>query len=359
MIRRIAALVVATVLMAACGNGDGDGRDTLGTPATTDGGAETTTTAREGAAMSTTAAPVELEVTEVATGLDTPWALAWDAEGQLWVTERPGLLRRIGGPTIRIDGAVEQGEGGLMGLEFDDEDRIFLMYTSQSDNRVTRRRADGTGEEVLVSGIRKAGNHNGGRIRFGPDGTLYASTGDAAQPALAQDNASLNGKVLAIDPRTGDFDIFSKGHRNAQGLCSTEDGRFLSTEHGPANGDEVNELRRGFNGGWPDTVGNGIINWSPAIAPAGCAIYEAALIPQWQGSMLFVTLADRDLRRLTFAPDGSVAFEEILYDEEFGRLRDVRVGPDGAVYLTTSNRDGRGDPRPGDDRILRIAPKGR
>ena len=129
-----------------------------------------------------------------------------------------------------------------------------------------------------------------------------------------------------------------------------------ATEHGPDRGDEVNELRRGFNGGWPGTTGNGIRNWTPTIAPAGCAVYQADLIPAWEGSMLFVTLKERDLRRLTFNADGSVAGEEVLFDGRFGRLRDVVVGPDGAVYLATSNQDGRGVPVPGDDRILRLAP---
>jgi glucose/arabinose dehydrogenase len=118
----------------------------------------------------------------------------------------------------------------------------------------------------------------------------------------------------------------------------------------------VNELRQGFNGGWPGTSGNGIKNYSPSIAPAGCAVYDADLIPGWKGSMLFVTLRGQDLRRLTFNPDGSVAGEEILFDEKFGRLRDVVVAPDGSVYIATSNQDGRGSPLAGDDRIIRIAP---
>ncbi|HZI39938.1 MAG TPA: PQQ-dependent sugar dehydrogenase, partial [Acidimicrobiia bacterium] len=126
--------------------------------------------------------------------------------------------------------------------------------------------------------------------------------------------------------------------------------------HGPERGDEVNELRQGYNGGWPGTTGNGIKNWTPTIAPAGCAVYDADLIPGWKGSMLFVTLKDKDLRRLTFNGDGSVASEEILFNNEFGRLRDVVVAPDGSVYVATSNKDGRGDPLAGDDRIIRIAP---
>jgi glucose/arabinose dehydrogenase len=210
---------------------------------------------------------------------------------------------------------------------------------------------------VLVSGIARASIHDGGRLRFGPDGTLYASTGDAGQTGLAPDPNSLNGKVLRVNTNQGGANVFSRGHRNPEGLCFAPDGRFLSTEHGPTGNDEVNVLSEGFNGGWPGTAGNGIRNYTPSVAPAGCAVYNADLIPQWRGSMLFGTLRGEGLRRLTFTADGSVAGEEVLYEERYGRIRDVAVGPDGAVYFTTSNRDGRGSPRAGDDKILRIGPK--
>lgn len=266
-------------------------------------------------------------------------------------------MRRLGGPEISIDGVVEQGEAGLMGLEIDDAGNLYLMYTTRDDNRVVRRDPSGENEQVLVDGIRRAAIHDGGRLRFGPDGTLHASTGDASVPRSAQDDDGLNGRVLAIDPESGRHETFALGLRNTQGLCFAEDGRLLSTEHGPSEGDEVNVLTKGFNGRWPDRTGDGIENWTPTIAPAGCAVYDADLIPEWKGSMLFVTLKERDLRRLIFDEQGAVIDEEILFDDEFGRLRDVRVGPDGAVYLATSNRDGRGSPGPGDDRILRVAPR--
>jgi len=299
---------------------------------------------------------VALAVTEVARGLDTVWSLAWDPEGRLWFTERPGRLTRLGEAPRQVAGVVEGGEGGLMGLEIDPQGRVFVMYTGASDNRVVRLEPDGS-QTVLVDGIAKANIHNGGRLRFGPGGALLAATGDAARPELAQDAASLNGKVLRLDPEAGGAAVFTTGHRNVQGLC-TADGALFATEHGPDRGDEINVLRAGDDGGWPATVGNGIRNYTPTIAPAGCAVYSAGLIPQWRGSLLFVTLKGRDLRRLTLGPDGAVTGEEVLYDGQFGRLRDVSVGPDGAVYLATSNRDGRGSPDAGDDRILRIAPVG-
>ena len=300
-------------------------------------------------------AGTRLQVTEVARDLDTVWSLAWDPAGALWYTERAGRLTKLGEPPRRVAGVQEVGESGLMGLEIGADGQIFVMYTSAQDNRVVALDAGG-GQRVLVSGIDKASIHDGGRLRLGPDGALYATTGDAADPELAPRPDSLNGKVLRFDPATRQPRVYSRGHRNSQGLCFAPGGRLLATEHGPSGGDEVNVITEGFDGGWPERTGNGIRNYTPSVAPAGCAVYSAVLIPGWRGSMLFATLTGTSLRRLTFAPGGAVAGEEVLLENRFGRLRDVAVGPDGAVYVATSNRDGRGDPDEGDDRILRIAP---
>jgi glucose/arabinose dehydrogenase len=298
--------------------------------------------------------PVRLQASEVVKRLDTPWSLAFDPEGGLWFTERPGRVTRVGDPPQTVPGVAEQTEAGLFGITFDRAGRRWLYYSTANDNRIVRY--DGANPTVIVSGLQRGQIHDGGRLALGPDGAIYAGTGDASQSALAQDDNSFNGKILRIDPDSGATEVFSTGHRNVQGLCFAPGGRFLSTEHGPDRGDEVNDLHRGDNGGWPQVTGNGIKNWTPTIAPAGCTIYNADLIPGWKGSMLFVTLKGQDLRRLTFNPDGSVAGEEILFDNVFGRLRDVVVGPDGALYVATSNQDGRGLPKPDDDRILRIAP---
>jgi glucose/arabinose dehydrogenase len=297
-----------------------------------------------------------LQVTEVARNLDTVWSLAWDPQGALWFTERGGRLTRLGGPSAQVEGVVESGEAGLMGLEIDRQGRKFLMYTARDENRIVRLEPGGS-QKVLVGGIRAASIHDGGRLRLGPDGQLYAGTGDASQTALAPDPASPNGKILRVDPESGRSAVFSRGHRNVQGLCFAPGGRLLSTEHGPNGGDEVNAVTDGSDGGWPATSGNGIKNYSPSVAPTGCAVYAADLIPQWKGSMLFTTLRGQSLRRLSFGADGSVSGEEVLYEGEYGRLRDVAVGPDGAVYLATSNRDGRGSPAETDDRILKVAPR--
>jgi glucose/arabinose dehydrogenase len=345
-----AALLLA---LGACGgdNGSDDAAPAASTTTTTASGS-TTSPSRSDAAQT-----VELEVTDVATGLDTVWALAFDPDGKLWFTQRGGRLQQVDGPGRDIPGVVEQGEGGLMGLEIDDDGRFFVMFTSRSDNRIARLDTADAEPEVLVDGIRKAAIHNGGRLRFGPDGTLYAGTGDAGDTSLPPDAGSTSGKILTVDPDEGGATVFSRGHRNPQGLCFDADGRFLSTEHGPNEGDEVNVIERGKDYGWPDSAGDGIQNWTPTIAPGGCVVYTADAIPQWKGSLLFTTLKEQDLRRLTFAADGSVADEEVLYDGEYGRLRDVALGPDGAVYVATSNKDSRGNPRSGDDRILRIGPR--
>jgi glucose/arabinose dehydrogenase len=343
-VRRLAALLAATTLLAAaCGDDGGEAADP---PAARTAPTATTDGSREAAS--------ELTVTDVATDLDTVWAMAFDPDGKLWFTQRDGRLQQLGGPGRDIPGVVPQGEGGLMGLEFDDQGRIYLMLTTRSDNRIIRLDDLDAEPEVLVEGLRKAPIHNGGRLRFGPDGTLYAGTGDAGDTSLPPDPDSRNGKILAIDVDSGDVEIFTSGHRNPQGLCFDPGGRFLSTEHGPDRGDEINVIEQGRDYGWPDSAGDGIQNWTPTIAPAGCVVYTGDAIPQWQGSLLFTTLKEQDLRRLTFAADGSVADEEVLYDGGYGRLRDVIAGPDGAVYLATSNRDTRGNPRDGDDRILEI-----
>ena len=348
----LAALLLST--LGACGGGGDDADDP---PATTTTALGSTSAPSRADAAQNGGGPVELAVTDVATNLDTVWSLAFDDAGKLWFTQRNGRLQQVDGPGRDVPGVLAQGEGGLMGLEIDEDGRFYLMLTSSSDNRIVRLDDLQADPEVLVDGIRKAPIHDGGRLRFGPDGTLFASTGDAGDTSLPPKADSLSGKVLAIDVESGEVDVFSSGHRNAQGLCFDEGGRFLSTEHGPSGGDEVNVLERGKDYGWPDSSGDGIKNYSPSVAPAGCTVYDADAIPQWKGSMLFTTLKGQALRRLTFAADGSVAEDEVLYEGEFGRLRDVAVGPDGAVYLATSNKDTRGNPRSGDDRIVRIAPK--
>ena len=342
-----------------------------------------------------------LRVETVVTGLDTPWDIAWGPDGLIWVTERGGRVSRVNTSTGQrttagqIPDVAESGESGLMGLAFhpDFSSQPFVYFThsySQSGslrNRLVRARWDGQTlgtPDVLLSNIPGASIHDGSRIAVGPDRLLYMTTGDAASQDLAQDRNSLAGKVLRLtltgQPAPGNAfgtAVYSVGHRNPQGLVfHPTSGALYSTEHGPSDNDEVNVIVAGRNFGWPtvhglcdNDVGNErtfcqannvvepLATWTPTIAPAGADIYVADLIPQWKGSLLFASLGARAMFRLTLSADGqSVTARETLYQGQFGRLRDVLVGPDGSVYLATSNRDGRGNPSSDDDRILRIRP---
>jgi aldose sugar dehydrogenase len=334
----------------------------------------------------------DLEVSVVAEGLNVPWEIRFLPEGDLLVTERAGRLVRVELPEGRVTPlgelpAVETGEGGLMGLalhpDFPDEPYLYVAYTYQEGgdvlNRVSRFIFEDGGpgaEEVLLDAIPGGRVHNGSRVAFGPDGNLWITTGDAGRPALSQDEASPAGKILRLtaegepveDNPIDGSPVYALGLRNAQGLTwhPVTEQPFV-TEHGPDTDDELNAIEAGGNYGWPEVGGSpghpdyvdAIISWTPSIAPAGAVFYDADEIPGWRGSLLFVTLKESDLRRLVPSDDefSAVAEEQVLFDGQFGRLRAIAVGPDGAVYVATSNRDGRGRPADNDDRILRIAPR--
>jgi glucose/arabinose dehydrogenase len=219
----------------------------------------------------------------------------------------------------------------------------------------------------------------------GPDRLLYITTGDAGTAALAQDRASLAGKVLRLTldgapapGNPGGTAVWTTGHRNAQGLAfHPRTGALYASEHGASDNDEINLLRAGGNYGWPTVRGlcdgdagaeerpfctanavvEPLVTWSPTIAPAGLAVYDHARIPQWRGSLLLATLKDRTLHRLTLSGDGAtITARTPLFRGQYGRLRAILAAPDGTVYLGTSNRDGRGTPAGEDDRILALAP---
>lgn len=328
---------------------------------------------------------VRVEV--VATGLDTIWGIAFAPDGRTFLTERPGRIRVLtadGGlePKPWADVAVhESGESGLLGIalhpDFPEPPHVFVYATQNGaagpTNRILRYTdEDGKGVDatVLVDGIPAASNHDGGRLAFGPDGFLYATTGDASNQGTAQDPTSLGGKVLRIDtdgrPAPGNAFPASRaytwGHRNPQGLCWRPDTQELyATEHGPDTDDEVNRLVAGRNYGWPTHRGKdsaagfepALYTWTPTIAPAGCAFVLAPGHP-WDGDLLLVTLKHKDVRRLTLDEEGSIVHEETLLDDTYGRLRDIVRAPDGSYLASTSNRDGRGLPAQGDDRVLRL-----
>lgn len=311
--------------------------------------------------------PTEPVVSTVARGLDTPWEIAFLPDGRALISERPGRVRLLDGDVLAEIEVEATGEGGLLGMavdpDFAETRFVYLYRTVAAGNEVVRYRLEGSRleeDEVLVDGIRAAPIHDGGRLRFGPDGALYATTGDASQPELAQDPESLNGKVLRI--ADGDVEVFSLGHRNPQGLdFEPGSGRLFSTEHGPEGDDEINLLEAGRNYGWPGAEGREhagftapLVVYGESIAPSG-ATFVRREDSAWSGDFLVASLAGEQLRRLRF--DGSEAVvDEPLFERQFGRLRTVVEGPDGALYMLTSNTDGRGTPRPGDDRVLRVEP---
>jgi glucose/arabinose dehydrogenase len=295
--------------------------------------------------------------------------VAFLPDGSALVTERDTariLSVRPGGQVTeaaRIDEAEPRGEGGLMGIAVSPtyaEDRwVYVYYTAADDNRIMRLRLGETPQPVLT-GIPKAGNHNGGRIAFGPDGMLYAGTGDAAERDSSQDLGNLGGKILRMtpegrpapgNPHEGSV-VYSYGHRNVQGIAWDSAGRLYASEFGQNRYDELNRIEAGRNYGWPEVEGPGdgddrfvdpIATWatddaSPSgIAVAGDYVYMACL----RGERLYrVSLDGRDVRA--------------MFVGEYGRLRHAARAPDGSVWVLTSNHDGRGDPAPNDDRILRL-----
>jgi len=309
-------------------------------------------------------APAPAEV--VASGLDAPWSIAVHRDTVLISERDSGRILQLGadGETRElgvVDGVVHGGEGGLLGLAFDSGGRLYAYSTGESGNRIQRfDDPDDLGDaDTILDGLPAAGNHNGGRLAFGPDGMLYASVGDAGDPSRAQDEDSLGGKILRIttdgDPAPGNPDpgspVWSMGHRNVQGLAWTADGTMYATEFGQDTWDELNIIEPGANYGWPEVEGAGgedrgftdpVRQWrTDEASPSGLAIVRDVI--------LVANLRGERLRALTAEnPQSSV-------DLHTGdRVRDVTVTPEGEIWMLTNNTDGRGDPGPDDDRILRV-----
>lgn len=317
----------------------------------------------------------------LATGFEVPWGLVVLEDGtalvgerdtaQIWRLTADGETEILG----TVPGVVPGGEGGLLGLalpEGADGGVVYAYATTEQDNRVLRvdtSGAQGSGGdlpiETVLDGIPKAGNHNGGRIEFGPDDFLYVTTGDASEGALSQDPDSLGGKILRItaegEPAPGNPDpaspVWSLGHRNVQGLDWDQDGRLWASEFGQNAFDEVNLIEPGGNYGWPQVEGTGgepdfidpVVTWSTAEAsPSGLAVGA-------DGDLYVAALRGQSLWRVPVDGSGEVGEPERLLEGEYGRLRSVVTGVDGRLWVLTNNT-ARGEPQEGDDRLLLLDP---
>jgi aldose sugar dehydrogenase len=342
---------------------------------------------------------VKVKAEEVVTGLEVPWGIAFLPNDKMLVTERPGRVRLVENgklkPPVATVNVTASGEGGLLGIaahpDFATNRYFYLYYTTDKNrspvNRVERWQLSSDGltaslDRVIIDDIPAAIFHNGGRLRFGPDGMLYIGTGDAREPQISQDVESLAGKILRLTPdgkipADNPFPnnpVFITGIRNTQGFDWYNPSTLFVTDHGPSGElgrrgeDKVSVLQAGDNMGWPavenceaeaEFVRPSLV-WREAAPPGGAAIYTGDAIPEWKGNLIIGTLRSRHLHRVVFDSDNpsQVLTHEVYFQGNspngFGRIRDVIMGTDGELYITTSNCDGRGNCPQGQDKIIRI-----
>ncbi|MEU9134148.1 PQQ-dependent sugar dehydrogenase [Kitasatospora sp. NPDC048540] len=361
-VRTVPAAVAAVLLLAA--------------------GCSSTTSPAPGG--STATGPGTVRVTgQVADGLDTPWGIAVLPGGDLLVGSRDtGRITRIaadGGARTdvgEVPGVAAAGEGGLLGLavspHYATDHQVYAYFTAADDNRIVRLGYDPQqppGQQlgapaVLLKGIPKGSNHDGGRIAFGPDGMLYAGTGEAGRTELAQDLSSLGGKILRMTPDGAPAPgnpfpgsvVYTLGHRNVQGLAWDAQGRLWASEFGQNTWDELNLITPGANYGWPVVEGQGhragytdpLAQWhTDQASPSGIAYADGAI---WMAA-----LHGMRLWRIPVEGDHVSGTPQDHFTGRYGRLRTVVADGPGTLLLATSNTDGRGQPSAGDDRILRLA----
>lgn len=341
---------------------------------------------------------VSYEVKEIALGLFVPWSIAFTSENRALITERNGVIREmvndiIGkNQLIKFNDVKTSSEEGLMGLAVDPDyatnKYLYVCYAYNGSNgladklvRLIDKETTIEVDKTLLDEIPAASNHAGCRVKFGPDGFLYVTTGDATDKNIAQEIKSLGGKILRLNkdgtptsdsPFENSF-VYSYGHRNPQGIDWTEEGLLLESEHGPSGfdgppgGDEINLIRAGGNYGWP-MVSHEKTNpkyqtplqvFTPAIAPGSLMVYKADLIPQFKGKVFIGGLKGEGLYVISFENNSYKKVSDVskIAEVNFGRIREVVQAPNGEIYFTTSNRDGRGTLRDADDRIYKITVK--
>ena len=345
-------------------------------------------------------AQVRFRVETVVSGLQVPWSIVWTPDGRMLLTERNGRVRVVENgklqaqPLFTVPDVEPSGESGLMGLtlhpQFANNHFLYMSYAFKGGSdqlvRVVRYREEGgtlTDRQVIIDNIPAAQYHAGCRMGFGPDGKLYITTGDATERQLAQQLSSLAGKTLRLNddgtiPADNPFvgqqnaraEIWSLGHRNSQGMdWQPGTNLMFQTEHGPSGfdgpggGDEVNIVERGKNYGWPlihhtatrAGLESPLLEYTPACAPASGVFYDGSSFPQFRGNFFFGCLGGQRIIRVVLE-GRKVVSQENLLEGKYGRIRDVAAGPDGAIYFSTSNQDGRGSPASDDDRIIRLVP---
>ena len=353
----------------------------------------------ESSAQSSPEAGVRFKIEKVVGGLEVPWSIVWAPDGRMIFTERPGRVRVFEKgalnpkPLFVVSDVEKSGESGLMSValhpQFSSNHFLYLSYAYSSVGvrvRVVRYREAPEGlvdPKVIIEDLPAAQYHAGCRIRFGPDGKLYVTTGDATRRELAQKLDSLAGKTLRLNddgsvPQDNPFvgqqgarpEIWSLGHRNAQGMDWQPGSNLMfQTEHGPSGfdgpggGDEVNIVEKGKNYGWPiihhtqtrEGLESPLLEYTPACAPASGMFYRGSVFPKFKGNFFFGCLRGERLIRVELDGRKVVTQEDLVKD--YGRIRDVAEGPDGYLYFSTSNRDGRGKPTEDDDRIMRLVPQ--